>query len=1300
MLNPIYKILTWLVLLLGLAGSCGVSYWMKFDIDTLAYQEFVAHCEETQLKITARLKAHEQTLLGGAALFDASKKITRQEWSAYVKRLRIGDHFNGIQGLGFSLWIPATQLSAHQARIRADGFPNYKVRPEGEREAYTSIIFLEPFSDRNLRAFGYDMYSEPVRRAAMERARDENIVALSGRVTLQQETDQDVQAGTLMYAPVYKKDKPIATVEQRRAAVLGWVYSPFRMADLLNNTVSLTQQSDSTQVRLRVYDGYDTQVDHLLYDNNANHPDTESTHHRSLVKLINDFNGTVWTLQFEQIRGINGLDYSKAWITLGTGVLISILLFLLSRSYLSTRINAANIAARLTSQLQESESRFRLLADSAPVLIWLSGIDKLCYQFNQVWLDFTGRTLAQEQGNGWTEGVHPDDFQHCVDTYITAFDARLPFKMEYRLRRYDDEYRWLLNTGTPRFADDGTFLGYIGSCIDITERKQIEEALKASKVFIASILDSLSTQIAVLDGQGTIIMVNKAWQQFAEQNALPETSHNFVFYNYLNVCENAIGHDNAEEAADVLHGIMAVLAGTAQYYHTEYSCHSASEKRWFHMTVSPLQGSKRGVVVSHENITERKRMEHALKESEIKFKTVADFAYDWEYWVGKDRQIIYMSPSCEKISGYKAEEFLADNALLKKIIHPEDEKLWDNHVGKAHFFEQIHDEAELDFRIIKKDGSVAYISHLCRPIFDDKANSFGRRISNRDITERKQAEMELRIAATVFESQEGMFITDTNKVILKINKAFTLITGYSAADVIGQTPRLLYSGRHDKEFYDAMWQSIHNTGVWQGEIWNQRKNGEVYPEQLSITAVKVSNNTVTHYVATMSDITERKAMEEYIHRLAFYDALTQLPNRRLLQERLKHGIELNHRTGCQIAVLMMDLDRFKAVNDTLGHAAGDELLQQVAERVKARLREVDMVARLGGDEFVILLENVDQYEHVAHVAQSIIDTLSQPFTLYQSHEVFIGATIGIGICPRHGSSVETLMDNADAALYYAKDQGRGCFAYFSEALTQKTHERLALEHRLRSAIEQQELGIYFQPQIEISSGQLVGAEALVYWDDPVKDCRVMIKDHIALDEETETYVAISKWALRETCKLGRQWLNEDLPVVTLAVNISSYQFCHCDMKELVTEVLDDTGFPADYLGLEITETGLMGNKEHALSVLNSLNEQSVHLAIDDFGIGYSSLASLKYFPIDFLKIDKTFIKNISFSQDDAAITSTIIDMAHHLGFKVLAEGVDTSEQLAFLREQGCDRYQGCFYSNALSASDFAKLLLDLPKRVT
>lgn len=893
-LNPVYKLLTWLVLLLGLAGAGAAGYWMKLDIDDHEHQDFVYYCLEIKLKIIARLKAHEQILLSGAAMFDASKNVTRQEWRTYVKRLALNEHFNGIQGLGFAEWIPAPQLLAHINRIRAEGFPDYKLRPEGKREAYTAIIFLEPFTERNLRAFGFDMYSEPVRHAAMERARDEDIVTLSGKVTLVQETDKNLQAGTLMYAPVYKKNKPVDTLEQRRVALFGWVYSPFRMNDLLKNIVLISEDSNKSRVHFRVYEGNNTLPQHLLYDNYPDLTGSNSSNRKTLVELDLNFNGTVWTLQFEQIWGSNGQDYSMAWIVLDTGILISILLFLLLRSYLATRAKAANIAARLTEKLQESERRFRLLADNAPVIIWLAGSDKLCYQFNKVWLDFTGRSLEQEQGYNWTEGVHKDDLQQYLDAYSSAFDARLPFKIEFRLRRYDGEYRWVLNTGVPRFADDGFFLGYIGSCVDITENKRSETELRASEQKLRLLVEQIPLALGLSRNNGEILYINDRFKHL---------------FGYT----------------------LDDIPTMAQWWLIAY----------------PDEDYRQQVISS---------------------------------WTATFEQAVNNNTEIEP----------------------------------------------LEYNITCKNGAVRIIV-LSGILFED-----GVLVTFTDITELKQAEAQFRIAATVFESQEGMMITDANEVILNVNQAFTLITGYSASEVIGQTPRILHSGKQNKEFYTAVWQNLLANGAWQGEIWNRRKNGEIYPGQVTITAVKGSNGIVTHYVATLVDITERKATEEYINQLAFYDHLTQLPNRRLLQQRLEHGIKVHHRNGSQFALLMMDLDKFKSVNDNLGHTAGDELLQQVAMRIKARLREIDLVARLGGDEFIVLVENIRHREHIDRIAETIIQTISQPFTLCQNHDVTISTSIGISIYPEHGNTIEALMNNADTALYRAKDQGRGCFVYFSE----------------------------------------------------------------------------------------------------------------------------------------------------------------------------------------------------------------------------------------------------------------------------
>ena len=432
---------------------------------------------------------------------------------------------------------------------------------------------------------------------------------------------------------------------------------------------------------------------------------------------------------------------------------------------------------------------------------------------------------------------------------------------------------------------------------------------------------------------------------------------------------------------------------------------------------------------------------------------------------------------------------------------------------------------------------------------------------------------------------------------------------------------------------------------------------------------------------------------EQIKQLAFYDPLTQLPNRRLLQDRLIHAIEKANRDGNQLAVLMLDLDRFKIVNDSLGHRMGDELLQQAAARMKTILRTVDTVARLGGDEFVVLLEDIAMSDYAGLVCKKIITSLSNPFQLAQNDDVRIGASIGISLYPQHGHNTETLLDCADAALYRAKDQGRGCFTYYSEDMTLAARERIALEVRLQKAIRQHELRVYYQPQVDIASGRIVGAEALVRWQDPTEGL-IPPSCFIPIAEETNLIVEIGEWVLRETCIQGQQWLDMGLPPLILAVNVSPQQFRRSDIATLVAEVLVETGYPARQLELEITETGLMENKDNAAAILNMLHLQGIRLAIDDFGTGYSSLSNLKHFHLDVLKIDKSFIDEIPHNKDDMEIAATIVAMGHTLGFKVLAEGVENEEQLAFLQNTGCDAYQGYLKSRPLPAEEFIKSYLD------
>jgi diguanylate cyclase (GGDEF)-like protein/PAS domain S-box-containing protein len=722
------------------------------------------------------------------------------------------------------------------------------------------------------------------------------------------------------------------------------------------------------------------------------------------------------------------------------------------------------------------------------------------------------------------------------------------------------------------------------------------------------------------------------------------------------------------------------ILGTFAFYHKQPTLPNESEIKLIENYAGLAQVAIESMLANKALLESEERLRFVLEGSQLGF-------WDWKI----DTNKIERDPVWAEMLGYTHEEILGTTQHWLDFIYPDDREMaWQSIQDILEGRSLLH---KIEYRMIHKNGTLRWILDHAKVVQKDQ-NDRPIRISgtHADITDRKAVEAELRIAAAAFESQEGMIVTDANNIIIKVNHAFTEITGYTASEAVGQTPQsLLRSDRQSTAFYTEMWNSLKQNHVWQGEIWNRRKNGNIYPEWLTITEVKSSDGRITHYVATFTDITERKEAEEKIKQLAFYDPLTQLPNRRLLLERLKHSIEMERREGRQLALLMLDLDHFKAVNDNLGHVAGDQLLQQVAARIKSRLREKDVVARLGGDEFVVLLEDITHPENAARIAEDIVADLSKPFQLNNNDEVRIGASIGISLYPEHGSIPEILMNSADTALYQAKNEGRGCFAYFSENLTLAARKRIAMETRLRQAIEQQELRVYYQPQIDIASGRIIGAEALVRWQHPIEGL-IFPGQFIPIAEETGLILDIGDWILRETCRQGRQWLDQGLPALTLSVNVSPHQFRRKDINALVATVLSETGYPAEWLALEITETGLMENQDKAMAILNDLRAQGIRLAIDDFGTGYSSLAYLKYFPLDVLKIDKSFIDDIPFLQGDMEITATIIAMAHNLGFKVSAEGVETTNQLAFLRDQGCDSFQGYLHSQALPPDDLAKLL--------
>jgi diguanylate cyclase (GGDEF)-like protein/PAS domain S-box-containing protein len=532
----------------------------------------------------------------------------------------------------------------------------------------------------------------------------------------------------------------------------------------------------------------------------------------------------------------------------------------------------------------------------------------------------------------------------------------------------------------------------------------------------------------------------------------------------------------------------------------------------------------------------------------------------------------------------------------------------------------------LEFEIIGLHGTRRWMETNSTRLLDSETGDASVLSITHDITERKRGEAQQRIAAQVFErSMEGILVTDAHKKIVLVNKAFTTTTGFTQDEAFGKKPsELINSGVHDQVFYQKIADTVRLNGFWQGEIWNRRKNGEIYPELLSISTVTDEFNKVTHYTGIFTDLTVLKKSEQKLEFLAHHDPLTSLPNRVLLLYRLQHGLESAKRNKKQLALMMLDLDSFKHINDSFGHLAGDELLQQVAERLTKRLRKMDTVARLGGDEFTLVLTDISEADDAGRLAKIIIDDLSEPFYLNTHGEVRIGASIGISVFPENSDTPEILLQQADTALYLAKSQGRGRYAYFTEDLTVAARARTDLEARLRKSIANNDLRLYYQPQVDIISGKIIGAEALVRWQDPVHGLVMPIK-FIPFAEENGLILKIGEWALHEACRQGKQWQDAGLPSISLAVNVSPHQFMQCELDILVTRILLETGYSAAQLELELTESALMAREADAIRILHKLRALGIRLAIDDFGTGYSSLAYLKRFPVDVLKIDKCFI---------------------------------------------------------------------------
>lgn len=646
--------------------------------------------------------------------------------------------------------------------------------------------------------------------------------------------------------------------------------------------------------------------------------------------------------------------------------------------------------------------------------------------------------------------------------------------------------------------------------------------------------------------------------------------------------------------------------------------------------------------------------------------------------------------SAERLFGYTADEAIGRNVLFLYADENEEDASFDDI-----FLD--HGGRELEVRRRKKNGEVFWARLQLSLLRDDAGQANGLIGFFSDITERRSFEEQLRLHKRIFEqSEEAILITDAQEKIVSVNPAFTRITGYEAAEAIGETPRKFRSGRHDAAFFEEMWTQLLATGYWQGEVWDRRKDGEIYPKWLSIGSVRNAEDQITHYFSIFSDISDRKRAEGRIHHLAYFDALTGLPNRVQFNRLTDQALADSRRKGGFGALLFIDLNRFKPINDTLGHAVGDRVLQETANRLRACLRGADVVCRLGGDEFSVGLFEIASRDHAANVARKLLATINEPIVVV-GRELKLGAAIGISIYPEDGIDTETLLRQADIAMYRAKQSGTDGLAFFSEEMNRRAADRLNLEAGLRRALDRDELLLYYQPKVRIADGAIIGAEALVRWRHPERGL-VPPSEFVPIAEESGLIVHISNWVLEAACRQIRQWRDAGLPTMHIAVNLSARDFSS-DLPLRVQQLLERHSIGAEWLELEITEGMLMHHTDTVIAMMDEINALGVILSLDDFGTGYSSLSYLKGFPIATLKIDRSFVIGIPDDADDCAIAGAIVSMSKQMKHNVIAEGVETASQLAFLKSLGCDEIQGYLFSPPVPAERFAAMVRD-GKRLT
>lgn len=837
--------------------------------------------------------------------------------------------------------------------------------------------------------------------------------------------------------------------------------------------------------------------------------------------------------------------------------------------------------------------------------------------------------------------------------------------------------------------------GFVWVMRDITVEQSAQTALAERERFWSEVLRAIPDTLYVQDlSTGKLLFSNSNLAIRLGYSAEERGPDSNEFWR-------RISHPDDQEYIWRLLALRGSIADGAGQESVLRWRHRDGSWRWFNICEQVLSRDDQGRVLRliglARDVTTHIERSHSLRDSERRYRMLADSLQDVIFTTDSTVRINYISPSVQTVLGYSP-EWVAEHGLDQVVIKPRQAaRFYDlmrqvrrasaNPVALAELGQRLQSQT-LYFDCLAADGRVVAIELRIMLIWNENNRFDGALCIGRDISQQRQAEKELRRAATVFDhSTAAIVVTDPAGGIVQVNAAFTRITGYGTDEVLGQLPTVLTADRQQAIQMGYVRDQIIQSGTWEGEFWLKRKDGETYPCWIGITAVRDAENDLVSYVCFFSDMSERKASEKRIHRLAYYDGLTQLPNRTLFQDRLHSSLQLASRRSGWVVLMFLDLDRFKPINDSLGHAAGDRMLKDVAVRLASCVDEDDTVARMGGDEFTFLLrpcgDRDEALTRAIHVAEGILASLTEPFVL-SGREFFVTASIGIALSPQDGDDISQLMKNADTAMYHAKERGKNNFQFYQAEMNASALERLELESDLRHALEQRQFVLHYQPQFLADGRTLTGVEVLLRWQHPVRGL-VPPCDFIPALEELGLVVDVGDWVLGEACRQIAAWHQDGVAVPKVSVNLSARQFADGRLGQRIAATLQASGISPSCLELELTESILMQDVGEAMRILESLKRLGPLIAIDDFGTGYSSLNYLKAFPIDVLKIDRSFVDGLPEGEQDAQIARAIIAMAHSLNMSVIAEGVETQAQLDFLRAHGCDEVQGFFLGRPVAA---------------